>query len=92
MNNSSHITIFSYQIEYKTFFNESSASDLGTTCASMHRTGKINAKRGPEKDFNAYREFHDRELQSHILASFMVFAGMKKQTGKKFLLTDVSHF
>lgn len=57
----------------------------------MHRTGKMNAKRGPEKDLNAYREFHDRELQSHILASFMVFAGMKKQTGKQISLTDVFH-
>ena len=49
----------------------------------MHRTGKTNAKSGPEKYFNAYREFHDRELQAHILASFMVFAGMTKQTGIK---------
>ena len=45
----------------KLIFKESSAAELGTTCASMNRTGKSNAKKGPEKDYNAFRDFTDRE-------------------------------
>ena len=25
----------------------------------MNRTGKTNAKKGPDKDYNAFRDFHD---------------------------------
>ena len=46
-----------------------------------NRTGKTNAMKGPRVDFNAYREFHDRELEAHILASFMLYSGMEKQRG-----------
>ena len=41
----------------------------------MNRTGKTNARKGAE-DYNAYRDFHDREVEAHILAAFMTFAGM----------------
>lgn len=36
---------------------------------------KTNAKKGVD-DYNAYREFHDREVEGHIIAAFMVFCGM----------------
>ena len=49
--------------------------------ASMNRTGKTNAKKGPKVDFNAYKDFHDREIEAHIIASFMEFAGMKSVQG-----------
>ena len=26
-------------------------------CASMNRTGKINAKKGPETDYNSFKDF-----------------------------------
>lgn len=47
----------------------------------MNRSGKTNAKQGPMADYNAYKDFHDRELEAHILASFMTFAGMKNMEG-----------
>ena len=50
---------------------------MGSTCASMNRTGKTNAKQGPLADYNAYKDFHDREFEAHVLASFMTFSGMK---------------
>ena len=37
---------------------------------------KTNAKKGVD-DYNAYREFHDREVEGHIIAAFMVFCGME---------------
>ena len=66
------------------FLNNESARDVGSSCASMNRTGKTNAKKGPKTDYNAYKDFHDREIDAHILASFMKFAGMKSISGKLF--------
>ena len=63
------------------FFKEDSASEIGTSCASMNRTGMTNAKRGPRKDYNAYRDFHERALEGHIVAAFMEYAGMKSVEG-----------
>ena len=50
----------------KLFFKESSADEIGTACASMNPTGKSNPKKGPEKDYNAYRDFTEH---------FLCFAG-----------------
>ena len=47
----------------------------------MNRTGKINAKKGAHKDYNAFKEFHEREVEGHIIASFMIFAGMESMDG-----------
>ena len=66
------------------FLNNESARDVGSSCASMNRTGKTNGKKGPKTDYNAYKDFHDREIDAHILASFMKFAGMKSISGKLF--------
>ena len=60
----------------KLFFKESSAAEICTACASMNRTGKSNAKKGPEKDYNAYRDFTDRETEAHIIARWLKFVGM----------------
>lgn len=40
-----HTKVKLYELEYKTFFRSSSAQENGTTCASMNRTGKTNAKK-----------------------------------------------
>ena len=64
-------------LDYKIFFKKESSGDVGSTCASMNRTGKTNAKQGPLADYNAYKDFHDREFEAHVLASFMTFSGMK---------------
>jgi hypothetical protein len=68
------------------FLNKESAPDVGSSCASMNRTGKTNAKKGPKNYYNAYKDFHDREIDSHIIASFMKFAGMKSINGKIYLV------
>ena len=47
----------------------------------MNRTGKTNAKRGPKEDYNAFKEFHDREIEGHVIASFMTYTGMKSMEG-----------
>ena len=64
------------------FLNDESARDVGSSCASMNRTGKTNAKKGPKVDYNAYKDFHNREIDAHIVASFMKFAGMTSISGK----------
>ena len=74
----------SQQIDAKVFLNDESARDVGSSCASMNRTGKTNAKKGPKVDYNAYKDFHDREIDAHIAASFMKFAGMTSISGKWF--------
>lgn len=64
------------QIEFDRFVKHSSAGEIGTTRASMNRTGKTNASKGIEKKYNEYREFHEREIEAHICAAFMEMADM----------------
>ena len=64
------------------FVNHSSAAEIGTTRASINRTGKTNAAKGVENHYNEYSEFHARETEAHICASFMEMTGMQT-TGKK---------
>ncbi|CAB3996157.1 Hypothetical predicted protein [Paramuricea clavata] len=68
------------------FLNRESAPDVGSSCALMNRTGKTNAKKGLKNDYNAYKDYHDREIDAHIIASFMKFAGMKSINGKIYLV------
>ena len=63
------------------FVNHSSAGDIGTTSASINRTEKTNAAKGVESLFNEYSEFHSRESEAHILASFMEMTDMKNIDG-----------
>ena len=48
----------------------------------MNRNGKTNAKKGPNEDYNAYKEFFDRETEAHLIARWMTFAGMQKHEGE----------
>ena len=57
------------QIEKKVFLKDESTAEVGTTSASINRTGKTNAKKGA-------RKFHEREMEGHVVASFMVPCGM----------------
>ena len=61
-------------MDKKIFFSNDSSGEVGSICASINRTGKTNANKGPKVDFNAYKDFHDREIEAHIIASFMEFA------------------
>ena len=69
-------------VENKIFLKDESAGEIGTTRASINRSGKTNAGKGA-KDCNAYKDFHEeieklrtsreeisREIEAHILASF----------------------
>ena len=46
--------------------------------ASINRTGKSNAAKGVENHYNEYSEFHLRETEGHVVASFMEIMGMTK--------------
>lgn len=63
------------QIEKRVFLKDESTAEVGTTSASINRTGKTNAKKGAD-DYNSYKKFHEREIEGHVVASFMVPCGM----------------
>lgn len=63
------------------FYKADSVAELGTTKASMNRTRKTNATAGPHKKYNEYKEFHQREVEAHICASFMEMSGMVDPSG-----------
>ena len=58
-----------------------SAAEVGTTRASINRTGKTNTAKGVENHYNEYSEFHAREIEAHICASFIGMTGMKAIDG-----------
>lgn len=60
-----------------------SSGDIGTSIASMNRTGKITAKKGPYDQYNAFKEFFDRETEAHIITAWLAFVGFDKMDGKK---------
>lgn len=41
----------------KLYFKKNTAAEIGTACASMNWTGKCYAKKGPEKEYNAFWDF-----------------------------------
>ena len=67
---------------FNLFVKEESAANIGTSYASMNRCGKTNAKKGPDKDYNSYKEFIDRETEAHVIAKWMGFVGMDNFEGK----------
>lgn len=65
------------------FVKNDSAAEIGTSRASMNRCGKTNAAKGVHSNYNEYKDFHSRELEAHICASFMDMCGMSKLDGKQ---------
>ncbi len=63
------------------FVKHESASEVGTTRASMNRTFKTNSAKGIDKSYNEYKEFHSREVEGHICAAFMEMAKMSTLKG-----------
>ena len=49
------------------FVKAESASEAGTSRASMNRTEKFNAAKGVQSNYNEYKDFHSREAEAHIL-------------------------
>ena len=69
---------------FNLFVKAESASSIGTSYASMNRCGKTNAKKGPDKDYNSFKEFMDRETEAHVIAKWMHgFAGIENFKGIK---------
>ncbi|XP_020611971.1 uncharacterized protein LOC110050397 [Orbicella faveolata] len=81
-----HAKFTLYKTEFKMFVNHSSAAEVGTSMVSINRTGKTNASKGVENHYNEYSEFHARETEAHICASFMEMTGMNKITGNPEIL------
>ena len=48
----------------------------------MNRSGKTRAAQGVKKKFNEYKYFHQNEITTHILASFMEMHNMKSIDGR----------
>jgi len=69
--------------------DHSSAAEVGTTRASVNRTSKTNAAKGVSNHYNEYKEFHQREVEAHICASFMEMSGMKTFTGNCIIQLNV---
>lgn len=70
-----------FEVEYEMFVDNSSASEIDTSQASMNRTGKTNAAKGVKSHYNEYKDFHKCEVEGHILAAFMELSGMSKLEG-----------
>ena len=73
---------FLVKVSNKIVLKEESASEKGTSFADMTQTENSNAKKGPTKDFNAFKDFHESETVANILAAWMHFTGMDSIEGK----------
>lgn len=69
-----------FQVQFELFVKDS-YSEIGTSKASMNRTGKTNASKGVHNYYNEYKEFSDRETEAHICAAFMQMSGMATMNG-----------
>lgn len=85
------LLILFFKIYFQLFVKEDSAAELGTSYSSMNRNGKTNAKKGPERDYNAYKEFFDRESEAHVLAKWMNFAGINNIEGLTIFISYLFH-
>ena len=68
-------------MESSTFVKNCSSAEVGTSRASMNRTGKTAAAKGVHNNYNEYKEFHEREVEAHICASFMQMVGITRLDG-----------
>ena len=69
------------QIYHSVFFKERSARDHGTLCANINRIKCSNAKAGPRKNYNAYKELVKKDTAALILAATMEHLGLKNVDG-----------
>ena len=77
-----HMLMCLYEVNNKIFLKQESAAQIGTSYASMTRTSSSNAKQGPKRNYNAFKDFHMSESEAHILASWMEFVGIKSLDGE----------
>ena len=76
------LTLILLSNRFDLFVSEMSAKEMGTSRASMNRTGKTRAAQGVKKHYNEYKDFLQREVDAHICASFMEMLDMKNLDGK----------
>ena len=71
------LTLILLSNRFDLFVSEMSAKEMGTSRASMNRTGKTRAAQGVKKHYSEYKDFLQREVDAHICASFMEMLDMK---------------
>lgn len=71
-------SVFGLQTEFAMFVDNASVGEIGTSKASMNRTGKTNAGKGVHNNYNKYKDFHEREIEAHICSSFMQMCMMSE--------------
>ncbi|KXJ11322.1 hypothetical protein AC249_AIPGENE23166 [Exaiptasia diaphana] len=86
-----HAKFTLYKAENKLFVNHDSLNEIGTSMASMYRTGKKNASKDVHNHYNEYSEFHTREIEGHICAAFMEKMGVTKMDDKPNIDLPDSH-
>ncbi|XP_078659351.1 uncharacterized protein LOC144904352 [Branchiostoma floridae x Branchiostoma belcheri] len=64
-------------VHRRIFYLEQSAKEHGTMASNMNVLKCTNAKKGPDKDYNSYKEFVDKETDWLILAVTMDHFGME---------------
>lgn len=52
----------------------------------MNVAQTTNAKKGPAKEYNAYKDFSDIELDTQVIASAMVHFSMEKMEGITYIV------
>ena len=64
----------------------------GTSQWTMNVVHMTNAKKGPKKDFNAYKDFSEVELDAQIIICCIMYFGMETIDGKihVFVLVGIS--
>lgn len=68
-------------MDFKLFFKKELLGDVGSICVFMNRCGKINVKVGFMVDYNAYKDFYDREFEVYVIVFFMIYVGMEIMEG-----------
>ena len=61
---------------------------IETSKANMNCTGETNASKGVKTNYN---DFHNSEIEGHILAGFMEKSGMSNFEGVYILVNMVMH-
>ncbi|KAL7395303.1 hypothetical protein ABVT39_014114 [Epinephelus coioides] len=72
-----------YEVYHSIFFKEVSARDHGTLCSNMNRMKCSNAKAGPHKAYNPYKEVVKKDTAALLLAATMEQLGLKNAHGKE---------
>ena len=69
------------QVKDKIFRKEDSGNEFGTVTWGMNVTHSSNAKMGPKKNYNAYRNYTDMETDAQIIVMSMDYFNMTDING-----------